>query len=89
MRNSSNDKIHKGPSGQGVTSSSKLDNTMKWQGKGCYGYVVQREDKRLGLIARKVYGDADRWPELATLNTISRDNPYRMGDGLKVFDVEW
>ncbi len=70
-----------------VDDPSKLDDTMKWQGKGCYGYVVERTNRKLSLIARKVYGDADRWPELAKLNDISRDNPYRMGDCLKVFDV--
>ena len=68
---------------------SKLDDTMRWQGRGCYGYVVERTDRKLGIIAQKVYGDADRWPEIARLNGISRDNPYRMGDCLKVFDVEW
>ena len=69
-----------------VDDPSKLDETMKWQGKGCYGYVGT--DRKLSLIARKVYGDADRWPELAQLNDISRDTPYRRGDCLKVFDVE-
>ena len=72
-----------------VDDPAKLDDTMRWQGKGCYGYVVQREDRRLGIIAQKVYGDADRWPEIARLNDISRDKPYRMGDCLKVFEVEW
>ena len=72
-----------------VDDPSKLDDTMKWQGKGCYGYTVERTDTRLGIIARKVYNDPDRWPELAKLNNISKDNPYRMGDCLKVFDVEW
>ena len=68
---------------------AKLDDTMKWQGKGCYGYVVQREDRRLGLVAIKVHGDENRWRELARLNNINRDNPYRVGDCLKVFDVAW
>ena len=68
---------------------SRLDDTMRWLGKGCYGYVVQSEDRRLGIIARKVYGDPDRWPELAELNGISRDRPYRFRDCLKLFDVEW
>ena len=72
-----------------VDDSSKLDATMKWQDKGCYGYVVQREDRKLSIIARKVYGNPDNWRELAKLNNISRDNPYRAGDCLKVFDVEW
>ena len=67
----------------------RLDDTMKWQGKGCYGYVVERTDRKLSLIARKVYGDPERWPELAKLNDISRDKPYRRGDCLKVFDVAW
>ena len=40
-------------------------------------------------MARKVHGDQDCWPELAELNGITRDNPYRAGDCLKVFDVEW
>ena len=35
------------------------------------------------------YPFQDHLPELARLNAISRDNPYRMGDGLKVFDVKW
>jgi len=43
-----------------IVDPSKLDDTMKWQGKGCYGYTVQREDKRLGNIAQKVYGEKDR-----------------------------
>ncbi len=72
-----------------VDDPSKFDDTMKWQGKGCYGYVVERTDRKLSLIAQKVYGDPDRWPELARLNAISRDNPYRRGDCLKVFDVYW
>lgn len=33
---------------------------MKWQGKRCYGYVVERTDRKLSLIARKIYGDPDR-----------------------------
>ena len=65
----------------------RLDETMRWQGKGCYGYEVERTDRKLSLIAQKVYGDADRWPELAKLNAITKDNPYRRGDCLKVFDV--
>lgn len=72
-----------------VDDPSRLDDTMKWQGIGCYGYVVQPEDKRLGFIAKKVYGDSERWREIARLNGISRDNPYRAGDCLKVFDVYW
>ncbi len=72
-----------------VDDPSKLDDTMKWQGKGCYGYEIERTDRKLSLIAQKVYGDADRWPELAKLNTISRDKPYRLGNCLKVFDVYW
>ncbi len=72
-----------------VDDPSKLDDTMKWQGKGCYGYTVERTDLKLSLIAQKVYGDADRWPELVKLNNISRDNSYRMGDCLKVFEVVW
>ncbi len=72
-----------------VDDPSKLDETMKWQGKGCYGYVVERTDRKLSLIAQKVYGDPDRWPELAELNGISKDNPYRLGNCLKVFDIYW
>lgn len=72
-----------------VEDRSKLDDTMKWKGKGCYGYVVQPDDKRLGIIAKKVYGDSERWPEIARLNGISRNNPYRVGDCLKLFDVYW
>jgi len=34
-------------------------------------------------------GDLDRWRELAQLNGIRHDNPYRMGGCLKVFDVAW
>ena len=72
-----------------VNDKSKLDATMKWQGKGCYGYVVELTDRKLSLIAQKVYDDPERWPELAKLNNISKEDPYRMGDCLKVFDVEW
>lgn len=72
-----------------VDDPSKLDETIKWQGKGCYGYVVERTDRKLSLITRKVYGDADRWPELAQPNDISRDTPYWRDDCLKVFDVAW
>ena len=72
-----------------VDDPSKLDDAMKWQGKGCYGYTVERTDTRLSYIARKVYGYPDRWRELARLNNISKDNPYKVGDCLKVFDVEW
>ena len=72
-----------------VDDPSKLDDTMKWQGRGCYGYTVERTDRKLSIIAQKVYGDPDRWREIAELNGISKDNPYRMGDCLKVFDVEW
>ncbi|MCY4100783.1 MAG: hypothetical protein OXF46_07665 [Rhodobacteraceae bacterium] len=60
---------------------------MKWQGKGCYGYVVQKEDRQLGLIARKVYSDENRWPELSKLNNL--EDSYRLGQCLKVFDVHW
>lgn len=43
-----------------LDDKSKLDDTMKWQGKGCYGYVVERTDRKLSLIAQKVYNDPDR-----------------------------
>lgn len=46
---------------------------MKWQGIGCYGYVVQPDDKRLGFIAKKVYGDESQWTEIASLKGISRE----------------
>jgi len=72
-----------------IDDPSRLDDTMKWQGKGCYGYTEKRDDRRLGLIAEKVFGDEDRWRELAELNGISQDNPYRAGQCLKVFDVVW
>ncbi len=72
-----------------IDDPSKLDDTMKWRGKGCYGYVVELTDRKLDLIAQKVYGDPDRWPELVKLNKITKDNPYRRGDCLKLFDVEW
>ena len=68
---------------------TSIDDTMKWQGNRCYGYVVERTDRKLSLIARKIYDDPDRWPELAKLNNISRDNPYRMGQCLKIYDVKW
>ena len=48
-----------------------------------------QNETRSELITQKVYGAADRWPELAKLSDISRDNLYRMGDCLKVFDVKW
>ena len=67
-----------------VDDRSKLDHTMQY----C-GYKVQRTDRKLSYIAQKVYGDRERWRELAALNNISKDNPYRAGDCLKVFDVEW
>ncbi|MCY4306667.1 MAG: hypothetical protein OXC57_00155 [Rhodobacteraceae bacterium] len=67
----------------------KLDDTMRWQGKGCYGYTVQRTDRKLSIITQTVYNDPDRLWELARLNNIRYDNPYRVGDCLKVFDVVW
>ncbi|MDE2738489.1 MAG: hypothetical protein OXH47_03100 [Paracoccaceae bacterium] len=72
-----------------IDDPSRLDDTMKWQGLGCYGYVMQPDDKHLGFIAKNVYGDTERWREIARLNGISRDNPYRAGDYLKVFGVYW
>ena len=50
---------------------------------------MQPDDKHLGFIAKNVYGDTERWREIARLNGISRDNPYRAGDYLKVFGVYW
>ncbi|MDE2759365.1 MAG: hypothetical protein OXH90_03580 [Paracoccaceae bacterium] len=43
----------------------------------------------VGFIAIKVYGDEDHWREIAKLNNISKDNRYKVGDCLKVFDVAW
>ena len=37
---------------------------------------------RLSFIAQKVYGDPERWREIAELNGTLKDNPYRMGDCL-------
>jgi len=72
-----------------VDDPSRLDATMQWQGKGCYGYTVEPTDRKLGIIAQRVYGDPDRWREITRLNNITKDNPYRAGDCLKVFDVTW
>ena len=54
-----------------IEDKSKLDDTMKWHRKGFCGHVVQQTDRKLGIVARKVYGDPERWPELVTLNNIS------------------
>lgn len=51
---------------------------------GCDGYVVLREDRKLGDIAEKVLGDRNRWPEIADLNNLSRERPYRFGQCLKL-----
>lgn len=56
---------------------------------GSKGYEAQLPVGALDLIARKVYGDADRWSELAELNGISKGKPYRMGDCLMICDVYW
>ena len=34
-----------------IDDPTKLDDTMKWQGKGCYGYTVERTDRKLSLIS--------------------------------------
>ena len=47
-------------------------------------YRVQRSDTRLSIIAEKALGDPARWPEIATLNKLSKENPYRAGDCLKL-----
>lgn len=51
---------------------------------GCDGYVVQRADRKLGDIAERVLGDRNRWPEIARLNNLSRERPYRFGQCLKL-----
>ncbi len=48
------------------------------------GYIVQPGDVRLGIIAEKTMGNYDRWIDIARLNDISPDNPYRQGQCLKL-----
>jgi len=69
-----------------IDDKSRLDDTMKWQGKGCYGYVVQRTDRKLSLIAQKVYGDPDRWREIAELERHHEEQPlpeWRLPEGVR------
>ena len=47
-------------------------------------YTVQKTDIRLSIIAGKALGDGSRWPEISTLNGISKENPYRLGDCLQL-----
>ena len=47
-------------------------------------YRVQRSDTRLSIVAEKTLGDGSRWPEIASLNKLSKYNPYRLGDCLQL-----
>ena len=60
------------------------DSAARRKVPGCDGYVVLREDRKLGDIALKVLGDRNRWPEIASLNNLSRERPYRFGQCLKL-----
>ena len=51
---------------------------------GCDGWLVGTGDSRLGDVAEKALGDRSRWPEIARLNGISTDSPYRLGQCLKL-----
>ena len=50
----------------------------------CNGYVVQPSDRRLGDVAVAALGDRNRWPEIARLNGITAENPYRNGQCLQL-----
>jgi len=41
---------------------------------------VQREDRRLGHIARKVHGDPNRWREIYRLNKMKKGQKIKAGD---------
>ena len=61
---------------------ANLDPTNDKYVRPCY--TVEKTDIRMSIIAGKALGDPDRWPEIATLNNISKNNPYRLGDCLKL-----
>ncbi|MDE2738464.1 MAG: hypothetical protein OXH47_02970 [Paracoccaceae bacterium] len=42
----------------------------------------------VGFIPIKIYGDLDRWSELAVLNDLSLDKPYWVGEYFTVFGPE-
>ena len=48
----------------------------------CDGYMVQASDRKLGDIAEKALGDRSRWPEIARLNGVTAEKPYRLGQCL-------
>lgn len=43
----------------------------------CNGYVVKGSDRKSGDVAEAALGDRSRWPEIATLNGITAENPHR------------
>ncbi|MFE0133617.1 N-acetylmuramoyl-L-alanine amidase [Streptomyces sp. NPDC059037] len=61
----------------------RLKHPASWSPGGTSTYTVRKDDT-LSAIAKAKLGDANRWPEIAELNTLKNPDDIRVGQKLKL-----